>query len=176
MVGRKSPFGSKKSGFKSQKPAKKRPEGRPAQASNYRQPPVRKPGVPTGAVIAIAAPLLAIMFFVIFGSRIFQDTTDVEIDDPNVRFASLKKRASKFRSDYNRLQKEIRDEVPGAESRSKALLNRMYKWIEDWDKAMQPLQDDEGNLKEKYQGLSHFRAQINTVIVDSSKSKGFFDD
>ena len=77
---KKSSFGSKKSGFKgkktggkfggkpSGKPGGKRPESRSAP-SNYRAPPMRKPGVPTGAVLAIAAPLVAILFFVVFGSK-----------------------------------------------------------------------------------------------------------
>tara|TARA_B100001167_G_scaffold142539_1_gene91146 strand:- start:803 stop:1534 length:732 start_codon:yes stop_codon:yes gene_type:complete len=188
---KKSSFGSKKSGFKSKKPGGKpggkfggkpsgksggkRPESRSAP-SNYRAPPMRKPGVPTGAVLAIAAPLVAILFFVLFGSRIFTDTTEVEVLDPNTRIRALEKRAGSFRREYNEVLKLSRSEDAGAASRSKALDDRLFKWLQDWDRAMKPFMDADGYIKREYKGYNGTRQAVSRLRHDLSKTKGFFDD
>ncbi len=181
---KKSPFGSKKSGFKgkktggkfggkpSGKPGGKRPESRSAP-SNYRAPPMRKPGVPTGAVLAIAAPLVAILFFVVFGSKIFTDTTEVEVLDPNTKIRALEKRVGTFASQYSKVRKLIVEENPGAEARSEALLNQMQKWMLDWDKVMKPYQDADGYMKLEFKGYSTTRSRVSRIMYDLSKSKGF---
>jgi len=185
---KKSPFGSKKSGFKgkkpggkfggkfggkpSGKPGGKRPESRSAP-SNYRAPPMRKPGVPTGAVLAIAAPLVAILFFVVFGSKIFTDTTEVEVLDPNTKIRALEKRVGTFASQYSKVRKLIVEEDPGAEARSEALLNQMQKWMLDWDKVMKPYQDADGYMKLEFKGYSTTRSRVSRIMYDLSKSKGF---
>ena len=181
---KKSSFGSKKSGFKgkktggkfggkpSGKPGGKRPESRPAP-SNYRAPPMRKPGVPTGAVLAIAAPLVAILFFVVFGSKIFTDTTEVEVLDPNTKIRALEKRVGTFASQYSKVRKLIVEENPGAEARSEALLNQMQKWMLDWDKVMKPYQDADGYMKLEFKGYSTTRSRVSRIMYDLSKSKGF---
>ncbi|MEE3230543.1 MAG: hypothetical protein VX272_05845 [Planctomycetota bacterium] len=188
---KKSSFGSKKSGFKGKKPGGKpggkfggkpsgksggkRPESRSAP-SNYRAPPMRKPGVPTGAVLAIAAPLVAILFFVLFGSRIFTDTTEVEVLDPNTRIRALEKRAGSFRREYNEVLKLSRSEDAGAASRSKALDDRLFKWLQDWDRAMKPFMDADGYIKREYKGYNGTRQAVSRLRHDLSKTKGFFDD
>lgn len=188
---KKSPFGSKKSGFKgkktggkfggkpsgkpSGKPGGKRPESRSAP-SNYRAPPMRKPGVPTGAVLAIAAPLVAILFFVVFGSKIFTDTTEVEVLDPNTKIRALEKRVGIFASQYSKVRKLIVEENPGAEARSEALLNQMQKWMLDWDKVMKPYQDADGYMKPEFKGYRTTHSRVSRIMYDLSKSKGFFDD
>ena len=184
---KKSSFGSKKSGFKgkkpggkfggkpSGKPGGKRPESRSAP-SNYRAPPMRKPGVPTGAVLAIAAPLVAILFFVVFGSKIFTDTTEVEVLDPNTRIRALEKRAGSFRREYNEVLKLSRSEDAGAASRSKALDDRLFKWLQDWDRAMKPFMDADGYIKREYKGYNGTRQTVSRLRHDLSKTKGFFDD
>ena len=188
---KKSSFGSKKSGFKgiksggkpggkfggkpSGKPGGKRPESRPAP-SNYRAPPIRKPGVPTGAVLAIAAPLVAILFFVLFGSNIFTDTKEVEVLDPNIRIRALEKRAGSFRREYNEVLKLSRSEDAGAASRSKALDDRLFKWLQDWDRAMKPFMDADGYIKREYKGYNGTRQTVSRLRHDLSKTKGFFDD
>ena len=188
---KKSSFGSKKSGFKgkktggkfggkpsgkpSGKPGGKRPESRSAP-SNYRAPPMRKPGVPTGAVLAIAAPLVAILFFVVFGSKIFTDTTEVEVLDPNTKIRALEKRVGTFASQYSKVRKLIVEENPGAEARSEALLNQMQKWMLDWDKVMKPYQDADGYMKPEFKGYRTTHSRVSRIMYDLSKSKGFFDD
>ena len=180
---KKSPFGSKKSGFKGKKtggkfggkPGGKRPESRSAP-SNYRAPPMRKPGVPTGAVLAIAAPLVAILFFVVFGSKIFTDTTEVEVLDPNTKIRALEKRVGIFASQYSKVRKLIVEENPGAEARSEALLNQMQKWMLDWDKVMKPYQDADGYMKPEFKGYRTTHSRVSRIMYDLSKSKGFFDD
>ena len=188
---KKSPFGSKKSGFKgkkpggkfggkfggkpSGKPGGKRPESRSAP-SNYRAPPMRKPGVPTGAVLAIAAPLVAILFFVVFGSKIFTDTTEVEVLDPNTKIRALEKRAASFRREYNEVLKLSRSEDAGAASRSKALDDRLFKWLQDWDRVMKPFMDADGYIKREYKGYNGTRQTVSRLRHDLSKTKGFFDD
>tara|TARA_B100000929_G_scaffold130115_1_gene102966 strand:- start:953 stop:1672 length:720 start_codon:yes stop_codon:yes gene_type:complete len=184
---KKSSFGSKKSGFKgkkpggkfggkpSGKPGGKRPESRSAP-SNYRAPPMRKPGVPTGAVLAIAGPLVAILFFVVFGSKIFTDTTEVEVLDPNTRIRALEKRAGSFRREYNEVLKLSRSEDAGAASRSKALDDRLFKWLQDWDRAMKPFMDADGYIKREYKGYNGTRQTVSRLRHDLSKTKGFFDD
>ena len=188
---KKSSFGSKKSGFKGKKPGGKpggkfggkpsgksggkRPESRSAP-SNYRAPPMRKPGVPTGAVLAIAAPLVAILFFVVFGSKIFTDTTEVEVLDPNTRIRALEKRAGSFRREYNEVLKLSRSEDAGAASRSKALDDRLFKWLQDWDRAMKPFMDADGYIKREYKGYNGTRQAVSRLRHDLSKTKGFFDD
>ena len=190
-VEKKSPFGSKKSGFKGKKPGGKpggkfggkpsgksggkRPESRSAP-SNYRAPPMRKPGVPTGAVLAIAAPLVAILFFVLFGSNIFTDTKEVEVLDPNIRIRALEKRAGSFRREYNEVLKLSRSEDAGAASRSKALDDRLFKWLQDWDRAMKPFMDADGYIKREYKGYNGTRQAVSRLRHDLSKTKGFFDD
>ncbi len=184
---KKSPFGSKKSGFKGKKPGGKfggkpsgklggkRPESRSAP-SNYRAPPMRKPGVPTGAVLAIAAPLVAILFFVVFGSKIFTDTTEVEVLDPNTKIRALEKRAASFRREYNEVLKLSRSEDAGAASRSKALDDRLFKWLQDWDRVMKPFMDADGYIKREYKGYNGTRQTVSRLRHDLSKTKGFFDD
>ena len=184
---KKSSFGSKKSGFKgkktggkfggkpSGKPGGKRPESRSAP-SNYRAPPMRKPGVPTGAVLAIAAPLVAILFFVVFGSKIFTDTTEVEVLDPNTKIRALEKRAASFRREYNEVLKLSRSEDAGAASRSKALDDRLFKWLQDWDRVMKPFMDADGYIKREYKGYNGTRQTVSRLRHDLSKTKGFFDD
>ena len=184
---KKSPFGSKKSGFKGKKPGGKfggkpsgklggkRPESRSAP-SNYRAPPMRKPGVPTGAVLAIAAPLVAILFFVVFGSKIFTDTTEVEVLDPNTKIRALEKRAASFRREYNEVLKLSRSEDAGAASRSKALDDRLFKWLQDWDRVMKPFMDADGYIKREYKGYNGIRQTVSRLRHDLSKTKGFFDD
>ena len=180
---KKSPFGSKKSGFKGKKPSGKfggkpggkRPESRSAP-SNYRAPPMRKPGVPTGAVLAIAAPLVAILFFVVFGSKIFTDTTEVEVLDPNTKIRALEKRAASFRREYNEVLKLSRSEDAGAASRSKALDDRLFKWLQDWDRVMKPFMDADGYIKREYKGYNGTRQTVSRLRHDLSKTKGFFDD
>ena len=188
---KKSSFGSKKSGFKgkksggkpggkfggkpSGKSGGKRPESRSAP-SNYRAPPMRKPGVPTGAVLAIAAPLVAILFFVLFGSNIFTDTKEVEVLDPNIRIRALEKRAGSFRREYNEVLKLSRSEDAGAASRSKALDDRLFKWLQDWDRAMKPFMDADGYIKREYKGYNGTRQAVSRLRHDLSKTKGFFDD
>ena len=184
---KKSSFGSKKSGFKGKKPGGKfggkpsgksggkRPESRSAP-SNYRAPPMRKPGVPTGAVLAIAAPLVAILFFVLFGSNIFTDTKEVEVLDPNIRIRALEKRAGSFRREYNEVLKLSRSEDAGAASRSKALDDRLFKWLQDWDRAMKPFMDADGYIKREYKGYNGTRQTVSRLRHDLSKTKGFFDD
>tara|TARA_Y100000758_G_scaffold83747_1_gene56795 strand:- start:769 stop:1473 length:705 start_codon:yes stop_codon:yes gene_type:complete len=184
---KKSSFGSKKSGFKGKKPGGKfggkpsgksggkRPESRSAP-SNYRAPPMRKPGVPTGAVLAIAAPLVAILFFVLFGSNIFTDTKEVEVLDPNIRIRALEKRAGSFRREYNEVLKLSRSEDAGAASRSKALDDRLFKWLQDWDRAMKPFMDADGYIKREYKGYNGTRQAVSRLRHDLSKTKGFFDD
>ena len=188
---KKSSFGSKKSGFKgkkpggkfggkfggkpSGKPGGKRPESRSAP-SNYRAPPMRKPGVPTGAVLAIAAPLVAILFFVVFGSKIFTDSTEVEVLDPNTKIRALEKRAASFRREYNEVLKLSRSEDAGAASRSKALDDRLFKWLQDWDRAMKPFMDADGYIKREYKGYNGIRQTVSRLRHDLSKTKGFFDD
>ena len=192
---KKSSFGSKKSGFKGKKPGGKTggkfggkpggkfggkpggklPESRSAP-SNYRAPPMRKPGVPTGAVLAIAAPLVAILFFVLFGSKIFTDTTEVEVLDPNTRIRALEKRAGAFRREYNEVLKLSRSEDAGAASRSKALDDRLFKWLQDWDRAMKPFMDADGYIKREYKGYNGTRQTVSRLRHDLSKTKGFFDD
>ena len=190
-VEKKSSFGSKKSGFKgkksggkpggkfggkpSGKSGGKRPESRSAP-SNYRAPPMRKPGVPTGAVLAIAAPLVAILFFVLFGSNIFTDTKEVEVLDPNIRIRALEKRAGSFRREYNEVLKLSRSEDAGAASRSKALDDRLFKWLQDWDRAMKPFMDADGYIKREYKGYNGTRQAVSRLRHDLSKTKGFFDD
>ena len=181
---KKSSFGSKKSGFKGKKPGGKfggksggklggkRPESRSAP-SNYRAPPMRKPGVPTGAVLAIAAPLVAILFFVVFGSKIFTDTTEVEVLDPSTKIRALEKRVGTFASQYSKVRKLIVEEDPGAEARSEALLNQMQKWMLDWDKVMKPYQDADGYMKLEFKGYSTTRSRVSRIMYDLSKSKGF---
>ena len=188
---KKSPFGSKKSGFKGKKPGGKfggKPSGKPrgklggkspesrSAPSNYRAPPMRKPGVPTGAVLAIAAPLVAILFFVVFGSKIFTDTTEVEVLDPNTKIRALEKRAASFRREYNEVLKLSRSEDAGAASRSKALDDRLFKWLQDWDRVMKPFQDADGYLKREYRGYNSTRQTVSRIRHDLSKSKGFFDE
>ena len=189
---KKSPFGSKKSGFKGKKPGGKfggKPSGKPSgklsgklggkrpesrsAPSNYRAPPMRKPGVPTGAVLAIAAPLVAILFFVVFGSKIFTDTTEVEVLDPNTKIRALEKRVGTFASQYSKVRKLIVEEDPGAEARSEALLNQMQKWMLDWDKVMKPYQDADGYMKLEFKGYSTTRSRVSRIMYDLSKSKGF---
>ena len=180
---KKSPFGSKKSSFKGKKPggkfggkpSGKRPESRSAP-SNYRAPPMRKPGVPTGAVLAIAAPLVAILFFVVFGSKIFTDTTEVEVLDPNTKIRALEKRAASFRREYNEVLKLSRSEDAGAASRSKALDDRLFKWLQDWDRVMKPFMDADGYIKREYKGYNGTRQTVSRLRHDLSKTKGFFDD
>ena len=180
---KKSSFGSKKSGFKGKKPGGKfggksggkRPESRSAP-SNYRAPPMRKPGVPTGAVLAIAAPLVAILFFVVFGSKIFTDTTEVEVLDPSTKIRALEKRAASFRREYNEVLKLSRSEDAGAASRSKALDDRLFKWLQDWDRAMKPFMDADGYIKREYKGYNGTRQAVSRLRHDLSKTKGFFDD
>ena len=188
---KKSSFGSKKSGFKGKKPGGKpggkfggkpsgksggkRPESR-STPSNYRAPPMRKPGVPTGAVLAIAAPLVAILFFVLFGSNIFTDTKEVEVLDPNIRIRALEKRAGSFRREYNEVLKLSRSEDAGAASRSKALDDRLFKWLQDWDRAMKPFMDADGYIKREYKGYNGTRQAVSRLRHDLSKTKGFFDD
>ena len=184
---KKSSFGSKKSGFKGKKPGGKfggkpsgksggkRPESRSAP-SNYRAPPMRKPGVPTGAVLAIAAPLVAILFFVLFGSNIFTDTKEVEVLDPNIRIRALEKRAGSFRREYNEVLKLSRSEDAGAASRSKALDDRLFKWLQDWDRAMKPVMAADGYIKREYKGYNGTRQAVSRLRHDLSKTKGFFDD
>ena len=184
---KKSSFGSKKSGFKGKKPGGKfggkpsgksggkRPESR-STPSNYRAPPMRKPGVPTGAVLAIAAPLVAILFFVLFGSNIFTDTKEVEVLDPNIRIRALEKRAGSFRREYNEVLKLSRSEDAGAASRSKALDDRLFKWLQDWDRAMKPFMDADGYIKREYKGYNGTRQTVSRLRHDLSKTKGFFDD
>jgi len=188
---KKSSFGSKKSGFKgkksggkpggkfggkpSGKSGGKRPESR-STPSNYRAPPMRKPGVPTGAVLAIAAPLVAILFFVLFGSNIFTDTKEVEVLDPNIRIRALEKRAGSFRREYNEVLKLSRSEDAGAASRSKALDDRLFKWLQDWDRAMKPFMDADGYIKREYKGYNGTRQAVSRLRHDLSKTKGFFDD
>jgi hypothetical protein len=188
---KKSPFGSKKSGFKGKKTGKKtggkfggKPSGKPggkrpesqSAPSNYRAPPMRKPGVPTGAVLAIAAPLVAILFFVVFGSKIFTDTTEVEVLDPNTKIRALEKRVGIFASQYSKVRKLIVEENPGAEARSEALLNQMQKWMLDWDKVMKPYQDADGYMKPEFKGYRTTHSRVSRIMYDLSKSKGFFDD
>ena len=192
---KKSPFGSKKSGFKGKKPGGKfggKPSGKPSgklsgklggkrpesrsAPSNYRAPPMRKPGVPTGAVLAIAAPLVAILFFVVFGSKIFTDYTEVEVLDPNIRIRALEKRAGSFRREYNEVLKLSRSEDAGAASRSKALDDRLFKWLQDWDRAMKPFMDADGYIKREYKGYNGTRQTVSRLRHDLSKTKGFFDD
>ncbi|HBO50386.1 MAG TPA: hypothetical protein DD471_00245 [Planctomycetes bacterium] len=188
---KKSPFGSKKSGFKGKKTGKKtggkfggKPSGKPggkrpesqSAPSNYRAPPMRKPGVPTGAVLAIAAPLVAILFFVVFGSKIFTDTTEVEVLDPNTKIRALEKRVGIFASQYSKVRKLTVEENPGAEARSEALLNQMQKWMLDWDKVMKPYQDADGYMKPEFKGYRTTHSRVSRIMYDLSKSKGFFDD
>ncbi len=168
-------FGGKPSGKPSGKPGGKRPESRSAP-SNYRAPPMRKPGVPTGAVLAIAGPLVAILFFVVFGSKIFTDTTEVEVLDPNTRIRALEKRAGSFRREYNEVLKLSRSEDAGAASRSKALDDRLFKWLQDWDRAMKPFMDADGYIKREYKGYNGTRQTVSRLRHDLSKTKGFFDD
>ena len=190
-AGKKSPFGSKKSGFKGKKPGGKfggKPSGKPSgklggkrpesrsAPSNYRAPPIRKPGVPTGAVLAIAAPLVAILFFVVFGSKIFTDSTEVEVLDPNTKIRSLEKRAASFRREYNEVLKLSRSEDAGAASRSKALDDRLFKWLQDWDRVMKPFMDADGYIKREYKGYNGTRQTVSRLRHDLSKTKGFFDD
>jgi len=165
----------KPSGKFSGKPGGKLPESRSAP-SNYRAPPMRKPGVPTGAVLAIAAPLVAILFFVVFGSKIFTDTTEVEVLDPNTRIRALEKRAGGFRREYNEVLKLSRSEDAGAASRSKALDDRLFKWLQDWDRAMKPFMDADGYIKREYKGYNGTRQTVSRLRHDLSKTKGFFDD
>jgi len=168
-------FGGKPSGKFGGKPGGKLPESRSAP-SNYRAPPMRKPGVPTGAVLAIAAPLVAILFFVVFGSKIFTDTTEVEVLDPNTRIRALEKRAGGFRREYNEVLKLSRSEDAGAASRSKALDDRLFKWLQDWDRAMKPFMDADGYIKREYKGYNGTRQTVSRLRHDLSKTKGFFDD
>ena len=176
MVERKSPFGSKKSGLKSRKTGHTRYEGRSGPAG-YRNPvPARKAGVPTGAVIAIALPLVAILFFVVFGGGIFKDTTEVEVHDPNADIQALKKRASRFQSEYREVLKLIQSEDAGAASRSQNLDDRLYNWLVEWDRAMKPFQDEEGYVKKEYDGYTETKQMVAHIRIDLLKSKGLFDD
>ena len=176
MVERKSPFGSKKGGFKSRNTGRTRSEGRSGSAS-YRNPvPPRKAGVPTGAVIAIALPLVAILFFVVFGGGIFKNTTEVKDHDPNANIKALEKRASRFQSEYREVRKLIQSEDAGAASRSQNLDNRLFKWLQDWDRIMRPFQDEEGYVKKEYDGYTETSRMVGRIRIDLSKSKGFFDD
>ena len=176
MVERKSPFGSKKGGFKSRNTGRTRSEGRSGSAS-YRNPvPPRKAGVPTGAVIAIALPLVAILFFVVFGGSLFKDTTEVKVHDPNANIRALEKRASGFQREYTEVRKMIQSEDAGAASRSQNLDNRLFKWLQDWDRIMKPFQDADGYLKREYRGYNSTRQTVSRIRHDLSKSKGFFDD
>ena len=175
MVERKSPFGSKKGGFKSRNTGRTRSEGQ--SGSSYRSPvPARKAGVPTGAVIAIALPLVAILFFVVFGGSLFKDTTEVKVHDPNANIRALEKQASRFQREYNEVRKMIQSEDAGAASRSQILDNRLFKWLQDWDRVMKPFQDADGYLKREYRGYNSARQTVSRIRHDLSKSKGFFDD
>ena len=176
MVERKSPFGSKKGGFKSRNTGRTRSEGRSDSAS-YRNPvPPRKAGVPTGAVIAIALPLVAILFFVVFGGSIFKDATEVKDHDPNANIKALEKRASRFQGEYREVRKLIQSEDAGAASRSQSLDDRLYNWLVEWDRAMKPFQDEEGYVKKEYEGYNQTRQMVARVRSDLGKSKGFYDD
>ena len=176
MVERKSPFGSKKGGFKSRNTGRTRSEGRSGSAS-YRNPvPPRKAGVPTGAVIAIALPLVAILFFVVFGGSIFKNTTEVKDHDPNANIKALEKRASRFQGEYREVRKLIQSEGAGAASRSQNLDDRLYNWLVEWDRAMKPFQDEEGYVKKEYDGYTETSRMVGRIRIDLSKSKGFFDD
>ena len=137
---------------------------------------MRKPGVPTGAVLAIAAPLVAILFFVVFGSKIFTDTTEVEVLDPSTKIRALEKRAASFRREYNEVLKLSRSEDAGAASRSKALDDRLFKWLQDWDRVMKPFMDADGYIKREYKGYNGTRQTVSRLRHDLSKTKGFFDD
>ena len=176
MVERKSPFGSKKGGFKSRNTGRTRSEGQSGSAS-YRNPvPPRKAGVPTGAVIAIALPLVAILFFVVFGGSIFKNTTEVKDHDPNANIKALEKRASRFQGEYREVRKLIQSEGAGAASRSQNLDDRLYNWLVEWDRAMKPFQDEEGYVKKEYDGYTETSRMVGRIRIDLSKSKGFFDD
>ena len=176
MVERKSPFGSKKGGFKSRNTGRTRSEGRSGSAS-YRNPvPPRKAGVPTGAVIAIALPLVAILFFVVFGGGIFKNTTEVKDHDPNANIKALEKRASRFQGEYREVRKLIQSEGAGAASRSQNLDDRLYNWLVEWDRAMKPFQDEEGYVKKEYDGYTETSRMVGRIRIDLSKSKGFFAD
>lgn len=175
MVERKSPFGSKKGSLKSRKTGRTRSEGR--SGSSYRSPvPARKAGVPTGAVIAIALPLVAILFFVVFGGSIFKNTTEVKDHDPNANIKALEKRASRFQGEYREVRKLIQSEGAGAASRSQNLDDRLYNWLVEWDRAMKPFQDEEGYVKKEYEGYNQTRQMVARVRSDLGKSKGFYDD
>ena len=177
MVEKKSPFGSKKGGFKSRNTGRTRPEGRPGAAS-YRNspPPARKAGVPTGAVIAMALPLVAILFVVVFRGSLFKDTTEVVTKDPNTKIRALEKRAASFRMEYATVRKLIQSEDPGAASRSGLLDNKLHSWLVEWDRVMKPFQDADGYLKKEYRGYNSARQTVSRIRHDLSKSKGFFDD
>lgn len=177
MAAKKSSFGSKKGGFKSRKPSGGggRSEGRSAPSS-YKAPPMRKPGVPTGAVIALAAPLLAILLVVVFKSALFPDKVVVETLDPNVKLQKLQKQAAGFRREYNEVLKLAQSESAGAASRSKSLDDKLYKWLENWDRAMKPFMDKEGYVKREYRGYNSTRQTVSRLRHDLSKTKGFFDD
>ena len=176
MVERKSPFGSKNGSLKSRKAGRTRSEGRPGSAG-YRSPvPARKAGVPTGAVIAIALPLVAILFFVVFGGSLFKDTTEVKVHDPNTNIRALEKRASGFQREYNEVRKMIQSEDAGAASRSKMFDDKLYNWMLKWDRAMKPFQDEDGYIKREYKGYTSTRQAVNLIRLDLNKSKGLFDE
>ena len=173
MVEKKKSFGSKKSGFKPRTGEGKRSfEGR-SGSSNYRAPQPRKAGVPTGAVIAIAAPCVAIIFVLFFGSSIWKRDPKVVVNDPNTRIKVLEGKVKLFQAEYRKVRKLMVEDSSNAEASADRLINRMQDWLVEWNEEMSPYQDAEGYLKKDFKGYSKTRSDISRLIYDLSKSKGF---
>ena len=81
-----------------------------------------------------------------------------------------------IRDRYNEVLKLSRSEDAGAASRSKALDDRLFKWLQDWDRAMKPFMDADGYIKREYKGYNGTRQTVSRLRHDLSKTKGFFDD
>ena len=135
-----------------------------------------RPGaIPRWAYIAlIAIPSTGIV--ILLAIKLFRGGPEAEAPPPvdeNVEVTDLEKLIPGLEKEYKEVQTLLRSEDARAKARVEELQDRMYKWIERWDKLFDAKRDENGQLPPPLQGYNRTRFRVNQLLSDLNRSAPF---
>lgn len=133
---------------------------------------ISRPGkVPQWAYIALlAGPGLGIVILLLISAFRGSKPAEEKTTNPNEEISALEQEIRGLEAGYREAMQLWQKEDPSAKAKVEALRERMYGWIDTWDRLFESFKDPDGNLPPEYQGYNRTRSRVNMLINDLNKN------
>jgi hypothetical protein len=123
-------------------------------------------------ILIIAVPAAGILG-VIGWSRMRSGPEPIVVD-PNRQVAALEGQIKGLETEYQAVARLIREEQKEeASSRGRRLVDRLSKWLDDWEAVMAPLRGEDGDLPPELEGYESVPVPVLRIRNDLMRITGF---